>query len=265
LKAVTLLYHDVITGDDFQSSGFKGGDADIYKLELQDFIEHIETIVDKHKLVAENLDSLHSGRCSTGHVPFYITFDDGGVSFLDPIAQTLEKHGWKGIFFISTDFIGTPGFLTKEQIVELSERGHVIGSHSCSHPKRFSDCTYEQILHEWTESKNILTAIINKNVDTASVPGGFLSKEVELAAAEAGFKSLFTSEPQKEVYEVEGCSIVGRYSVIQGILPAEAASLASLTITRDQAWHYIYWKIKKIGKTYFASLYRWYRDKRLNS
>jgi peptidoglycan/xylan/chitin deacetylase (PgdA/CDA1 family) len=56
------------------------------------------------------------------------TFDDGGVSFLDLIAPALERHGWRGLFFIATNWIGSPGFLKASQIAELRQRGHHIGT-----------------------------------------------------------------------------------------------------------------------------------------
>ena len=69
------------------------------------------------------------------------TFDDGGVSYYTVVADRLEAQGWRGHCFVSTDFIGQRGFLTAAQIRELDARGHVIGSHSASHPARFSTLT----------------------------------------------------------------------------------------------------------------------------
>ena len=73
-----------------------------------------------------------------------ITFDDGGVSALQTTADLLEKYGWRGVFFVTTDRIGTPTFLNADHVRELHRRGHVIGSHSCSHPERMSCCGPEQ-------------------------------------------------------------------------------------------------------------------------
>ena len=77
------------------------------------------------------------------------TFDDGGISFLTIIAPILEKYNQKGIFFISTQYIDTPLFLTKKQIKELRERGHIIGSHSHSHPQNISELANSDLLEEY--------------------------------------------------------------------------------------------------------------------
>ena len=89
--------------------------------------------------------SRHSGyhyerrrRAATVHL--LITVDDGGVSYYTMLADRLEARGWRGHCFVSTDAIGTRGFLSAAQIRELDARGHVIGSHSASHPTRFSAC-----------------------------------------------------------------------------------------------------------------------------
>ena len=259
MKAVTLLYHDVIEDNNYASSGFNSGDADFYKLDKLEFIKHLDAIIAKHNLKAENLDTLY--QLSNNHIPFYITFDDGGQSFLTLIANILEERGWVGIFFISTDYIGTSGFLTEAEVKELSDRGHIIGSHSCSHPKRISDCSYQELMTEWTESKLVLERITKKEVSTASVPGGFLSKQIEQAASEAGFRSLFTSEPQKKVYKTKGCLVLGRYSITQAVSTESAVKLASKKTSALQMWQYIYWNIKKFAKTYFGSLYAWFRLK----
>ena len=66
------------------------------------------------------------------------TFDDGGVSFVTKAAPILEKYGHKGVFFVSTKYIGTPGVLSAGQVKELELRGHVVGTHSHSHFYVFS-------------------------------------------------------------------------------------------------------------------------------
>jgi len=76
--------------------------------------------------------------------------------------------------------------LPAEQIRDLHQRGHIIGSHSCSHPKRMSFCSRAELLQEWGRSCEILAGILGAPVTVASVPGGFYSRAVAEAAAEAG-------------------------------------------------------------------------------
>src|SRR5205823_11855730 len=99
-----------------------------------------------------------------------LTFDDGGASAITTIAPMLEEFGWRGHFFITTDYIDAPGFLTREQIRELHRRGHVIGSHSCSHRGRMSSQPAERLVREWGISKEILSGLLGEEVTTGAVP-----------------------------------------------------------------------------------------------
>ena len=69
--------------------------------------------------------------------------------------------------------VDTPGFLSGPQLREMVARGHVIGSHSYSHPKRMGGCPPETIAEEWRRSVDVLQNVLGAPILTASVPGGF--------------------------------------------------------------------------------------------
>jgi peptidoglycan/xylan/chitin deacetylase (PgdA/CDA1 family) len=176
-----------------------------------------------------------------------LTFDDGGASFHHPIADLLERRGWRGHFFITTDRIGTPGFLTEAQLRELYRRGHIIGSHSRSHPARMAVLTRAELDCEWRESLDRLSAVLGDAVKLASVPGGYFSLNVAESAAAAGVEALFTSEPTARVGMVDGCRVLGRYAVRRGMGPEWSAGFASGSAShcwRQSAW----WKAKRVAK-----------------
>jgi hypothetical protein len=150
VRAISLLYHDVVLPGRQSSSGFPGGDADIYKLTLPDFERHpdaIRSALPKPAIIASEL-----GDIDISHTRPLLTFDDGGVSAHQHVARLLETVGWRGHFFVTTNWIGKEGFLNPAQIRDLHARGHSIGSHSYSHPARMSYCSREQLRREWTES-----------------------------------------------------------------------------------------------------------------
>ena len=91
--------------------------------------------------------------------------------------------------------VDTPGFVSGPQMREMVARGHVIGSHSYSHPKRMGGCPPETIAEEWRRSVDVLQDVLGAPVLTASVPGGFYTRPVGVAAAAAGIRVLFTSAP----------------------------------------------------------------------
>jgi peptidoglycan/xylan/chitin deacetylase (PgdA/CDA1 family) len=236
MRAQAIMYHDVVEGGDFGSSGFPGEGADVYKLRREDFERHLDAIA------AATRESV------------LLTFDDGGVSFLTPIAGLLEGHGWRGHFFITTDRIGTPGFLTEDQLRELHRRGHTIGSHSCSHPTRMAALTRAELDREWRQSLGRLSEILGSKVTSASVPGGYYSRKVGESAAAAGIETLFTSEPTSRVSMLNGCRVMGRYVVQRGMAPEWSGGFAAgraAQCLRQAAL----WKAKRVAKSLGGARY----------
>lgn len=255
-RATALLYHDVVPAGRYDVSGFRSPDADIYKLSVEEFQEHLAAIgenvpapfVDAGRLLAPSRDH-----------PTLITFDDGGVSGTLYIADMLEARGWVGHFFITTDRIGTIGFMDERALRDLRGRGHVVGSHSMSHPARMSACTPEQLRVEWTGSVRRLSDVLGERVETASVPGGYYSRAVAAAGSRAGLRVLFNSEPVTRVREVDGCLVVGRFGVQQGV-PASWAAAVVRGDRLPRAARFLHWNGKKVLKRLGGEL--WLRTRR---
>ena len=249
---LTLLYHDVVPRDRSDASGFAGGGAARYKLTPTEFRHHLEAI----KRVARTPPAIAPelvGKAGVGR-DWLLTFDDGGVTAYDPIADILEENGWRGHFLITVNYIDSPAFVNREQIRALRRRGHIIGSHSCSHPERMSLCEADQLLNEWQRSQEVLADILGESITVASVPGGFYSRAVAQAAAQAGFKVLFNSEPTSLPDAVDGCLVLGRYTIYRGMSADKAAALVA-----GNAWPRLQqaflWNAKKISKALGGRMY----------
>ena len=237
LKALAVMYHDVVENGNYSASGFPGPGADRYKLDRLEFERHLRAI---HEAI--------------GNQPVLLTFDDGGVSAHERIAGMLEQFGWRGHFFITTGWVGKAGFLSAAQIQDLDRRGHVVGSHSKSHPVRMSRIPWDRMVSEWRESLEQLAKIVGHPVECASVPGGYYSRKVALAAAQAGIRTLFTSEPTARVQLVDGCQVRGRYVVQQGMGPEWSAGFAAgRTLPRFR--QALLWKTKRVAKLVSGGLY----------
>jgi peptidoglycan/xylan/chitin deacetylase (PgdA/CDA1 family) len=258
MKVASLCYHDVISGAAFNSSGFPGPDSATYKLDAVAFHEHLEAIEDEvlshssARRPGNVLDLLEGG---TGRRQgCLLTFDDGGVSAITTIAPMLEDFGWRGHFFITTDYIDAPGFLSREQIRELRRRGHVIGSHSCTHRGRMSSLPVERLVKEWGISKEILSGLIGEEVTTAAVPSGYYAPRVAEAAALVGLKALFTLEPQATVESRGGCLVFGRYLVKRNS-PARLAGKLAVNSPVWCAQQWMLWNAKKLAKSGLGDVY----------
>ena len=256
MKALSILYHDVIDGHDFDSSGFPGPAAARYKLSLGDFEKHLEAI--SRVLNAPPMTIFELSETSAPRPNLLFTFDDGGTS-AQRIAKMLDQRNWRAHFFITTDYIGQPGFMSAGQIRELKQQGHVIGSHSCSHPRRMSSCSSEEVLNEWRRSTEVLTELTGDLVTIASVPRGNYSTKVAQAARQAGIKFLFTSEPTSRCHVVDGCWILGRYGIMCGTSAARAADFAmGKFLPCFKQW--AAWNLKKALKSVGGNCYHRVRD-----
>jgi peptidoglycan/xylan/chitin deacetylase (PgdA/CDA1 family) len=232
MRATSLMYHDVVERGEFLSSGFSGPAADAYKLETAVFRRHLETI-------RRSPEIIERAQTWTGN-RLFLTFDDGGASF-QSIAAILETFGWRGHFFITTDRIGSAAFLDAAQIRDLRQRGHVIGSHSCTHPRRITNP------REWLDSLERLAGILGEPVRIASVPGGFYSRRVAETAAASGIEVLFNSEPTSRPHVVAGCLVLGRYAIRHGMPPERSRDFAENRIL-PCAREAIVWRAKQIVK-----------------
>jgi peptidoglycan/xylan/chitin deacetylase (PgdA/CDA1 family) len=243
MKATVLLFHDVVPSGRFELSGFQSPDANIYKLDCATFERHLAAI---SETAAEPPGLVVDPQTTTAR-RLLLTFDDGGVSAATFIADMLASRRSLGHFLVTTDFIGSPGFVHASHIRELHSRGHVIGSHSCSHPLRMAACSAAQLDREWRESIARLQDILGTSIEVASIPGGYYGANVVAAAAAAGIRHLFTSEPVTSVRTVDGCCIYGRFSVHRGVQPEWVGSVIMGDVwPRMQS--FLFWNAKKVLK-----------------
>lgn len=246
MHAITLLFHDVVTNGQWDSSGIVSAGSDRFKLDVSEFCRHLQAIAERLPGPPLTTNALSSG--SRVICPVLLTFDDGGVSGINPVAELLDELNWKAHFLITADWIGTPGFLNRSEIRELRQRGHVIGSHSFSHPARMSFCKSEELDKEWERSIGILTEIIGEPVCVASVPGGYYSDRVASSAAKYGIQVLFNSEPVARFHRVNGCLVLGRFTVKNGYPSKKSGAIAGgARIPRLQ--QYLLWNCKNVVKS----------------
>jgi peptidoglycan/xylan/chitin deacetylase (PgdA/CDA1 family) len=230
------MLHDVLPdGRPLDESGFTGPGPDRYKI--------------RQPL----LEAIARRARAAGTV---LTFDDGGRSALDVVAPVLAEHGLRGEFFVPTARLGTPGFLDRKGVGELAAAGHVIGSHSHTHPEVMTVLSDEEILAEWRTSVRVLEDATGQPVEHASVPNGFTNRAVLAAAQESGIRTLYTSTPTRRRRTYGAMDVVGRFAVLAVDSPSWAVALASgalLPRLKQQArWNTLALSKKLLGARYPA-------------
>lgn len=124
--------------------------------------------------------------------PFY-SENDLLFRYLRDIVLGPEKYN-----FIMDDMIKKSGYnidrnkdllwITKDQIINLHESGHVIGLHSHTHPTFMAQYCYEEQLNEYRQNKKILEAIIKSKVSTISYPCNSYNEDTDKIMDNLGIK-----------------------------------------------------------------------------
>ena len=138
----------------------------------------------------------HAAGNMHGPADFAITFDDGFESFYSSAFPVLEANEMKVTVFPIAGYIGKLSLwdilppqphLNKEQIREISDHGHEIGSHTLTHAN-LTFLSDADIVRELADSKHLIEDITGKPVTSLSFPYGSWNKRVWEKAQEIGYQ-----------------------------------------------------------------------------
>ena len=116
--------------------------------------------------------------------PFMITYDDTDLEQFTIGKTEMDKHGFKGVYFIMTISIGKPRYMNKEQIKQLSDEGNVVASHTWRHDRvdkylttpHIDRDTKKIVNNDWdlqlVETRKNLENIIGKDIQYFAYPFG---------------------------------------------------------------------------------------------
>lgn len=121
-----------------------------------------------------------------------ITFDDGCETDLIAAAPLLREFGFNATFYLTAGFLGTPGYLTTDQVRELDSQGFEIGCHSMTHPY-LSDLPEPELKREIIDAKLQIEHIVGHPIDHFSCPGGRFDRRTLDIARLAGFRTVANS------------------------------------------------------------------------
>jgi peptidoglycan/xylan/chitin deacetylase (PgdA/CDA1 family) len=247
-KTATFLYHDI--ADDPSESGFQRRSALAYKQTRDVFSKHLDRIAESGFTPKQvfDIDFGQGGK----HV--LLTFDDGGKGALHA-AEELNRRGWRGHFFITTSLLGTSTFLDAHATRYIHSCGHVIGSHSHTHPDIFKALSFARMMSEWRTSCEILSDLLGAPCLAASVPGGDVSRRVFRSADAAGLRFLFTSDPFLSPRQQGNCHVLGRVCPKADIALPDVQNLAEF---RGWTRELVRMRVKTTLKTALYPLYRIY-------
>lgn len=138
-------------------------------------------------------DQLYNYLATGAAIPaksFMLTYDDTDEEQFSIAAPEMAKHHFKGVYFIMTISIGRPRYMSKEQIKQLSDDGHVIAAHTWDHHMvtKYNDSDWNKQL---TESKLKLETITGKPIDYFAYPFGLWNQAAFQPLQQRGIKMAF--------------------------------------------------------------------------
>lgn len=136
-------------------------------------------------------------RCLRGEAPcpgkaIALTFDDGYADAYTDALPVLKRYGLVATFYIVTNFVGQPGYMTWEQVAALRDAGMEIGSHTVSHLD-LTSLDWEAAGVEIAQSKSELDQHLGINVTSFCYPTGLHNAGIEEQARAAGYSNATTT------------------------------------------------------------------------
>lgn len=142
------------------------------------FAEQMKALADSgyHTVLPEELYAYLAYGAALPSKPVMLTFDDTDLEQFTVAAPEMKKHGYKGVFFIMTVSIGRPRYMSKEQIKQLSDDGHAIGSHTWDHHnvKKYAGEDWVTQIEKPTKQ---LETITGKKINFFAYPFGLWNPE----------------------------------------------------------------------------------------
>jgi peptidoglycan/xylan/chitin deacetylase (PgdA/CDA1 family) len=170
-----LFYHDVFDKKQYTEMGTS----------LRLFQQHIEVI--------ERCGFKIVGKIQHTEREIMICFDDGFRGIYDTKDFFIQQQ-IKPIIFIAVDLIGKDNYLSKEEIIELQSLGFRFESHTWHH-KNLAQFNEDELKHELLDSKQYLSDLLGKNIESICFPMGYFSDKVIAESIKYGYKYLYSSLP----------------------------------------------------------------------
>jgi peptidoglycan/xylan/chitin deacetylase (PgdA/CDA1 family) len=156
-----LLYHDVTN-----AVAEKRG-ADWFAVSPQTFAEHLDLI----RLLGYRGCSIAAALAAPSARQVAISFDDGDAGQFANAFPALVARGMSATFFVTTSWVGKPGYVTWEQLRAMKSAGMSIQSHTRTHPF-LSELDGRALREELAGSKAELDDALGQSTDALGLPGG---------------------------------------------------------------------------------------------
>ena len=179
-------------------------DAKPYVVPPEDFAEQLDYLAEEGytTITPQDYARARKGKQQLPEKPIILSFDDGYEDNWRVVLPMLEERGMKAVFYMVTNSIGQPGYLTWDNLFDMERRGMEIGSHTANHlplttlspEKQREELRLSKLMLEWKGMKTIYSFSYPNGSYNAGVVA-MLAEEEYLTAVtgEAGLNTLETN------------------------------------------------------------------------
>ncbi|WP_088843673.1 polysaccharide deacetylase family protein [Hymenobacter gelipurpurascens] len=189
-----LCYHQI---RDWRPRDSKG--AKDYIVPVEQFKAQIKMLADSgyHAILPDQLYAYLTTGAPLPSKPIMLTFDDTDLDQFTVAKPTLDKYGYKAVYFIMTVSLGRPNYMSKAQVKQLSDEGNIIGSHTWDHHnvKKYQG-------HDWVtqieKPTKQLEEITGKKINYFAYPFGLWNPEAIPELKKRGMDAAFVLAEKRD-------------------------------------------------------------------
>ncbi|OWP65130.1 polysaccharide deacetylase [Hymenobacter amundsenii] len=182
-----LCYHQI---RDWRAKDSKN--AKDYIIPVDQFKAHMKMLADSgyHSILPDQLYAYLITGAALPSKPVMLTFDDTDLDQFTVARPTLDKYGFKAVYFIMTVSLGRPNYMSKAQVKQLSDEGNVIGSHTWDHHnvKKYQGQDWVTQIEKPTKQ---LEEITGKKINYFAFPFGLWNQEAIPELKKRGMDAAF--------------------------------------------------------------------------
>lgn len=147
--------------------------------------------------------------------PVMLHFDDADLSQFEVAKPVLDQYGFKACYFIMTVVMNKPGYMKREQIKQLSDEGHVIGSHTWDH-MNVKKMEEKDWVTQVEKPSRQLAEITGKPIEYFAYPFGLWNHDVAAKLSDHGFKAAFQLSEKRDtslpLYTIRRIIVPGQWN-----------------------------------------------------
>ena len=199
-KIPILMYHEIYRPE--ERDRLRGLTNPAYNTELNYFRGQMAWLR-ANNIKTLTIDDLVSQKLSPNEQSICLTFDDGWLGNYLYVYPILREYGFKGTFFVATELISKPFYMTWDHLKEMAVNGMSIQSHTVNH-RPLGGMDEKEIIFELSESKRAIEKNLDTKVNHLSLPHGSKNVRIWPLAKRVGYKSICTSDVGFQTWESNG-------------------------------------------------------------